>query len=244
MCRIFLDDCKFGYFGGCTGDGRSSELRAAPSLEAGVLDRAMRGDVFKELGRTNEWVAVEAPEYVDAWVSESYVTNGVVIPSRLNVRSGPNRNYAVLTVVEEGAKLEELDRFHSWVKVVPPKGSRVWIHVDYTESVPSEVGELVEEPGVIASESVVFDEVELVLPVLPLELDTQQDQGLEQTFVGRLDRANPGLYQLLSSDDQVMCLVRGRVEQLETWVDRWVGIEGLAYFIQASALPVLQPIEL
>ena len=117
-------------------------LRAAPSLEAGVLDRAMRGDVFKELGRTNEWVAVEAPEYVDAWVSESYLTNGVVIPNRLNVRSGPNRNYAVLTVVEEGTKLEELDRFHSWVKVAPPMGSRVWIHVDYTESVPSEVGRM------------------------------------------------------------------------------------------------------
>ena len=222
-----------------TGDRVS--LRAAPSLEAGVLDRAMRGDVFRELGRTNEWVAVEAPEYVDAWVSESYVTNGVVIPSRLNVRSGPNRNYAVLTVVEEGTKLEELDRFHAWVKVVPPEGSRVWIHVDYTELVPPEVGELVEEPGVIASEAVAYEEVELVLPVLPLELDTQQDQGLEQTFVGRLERANPGLYRLLSAEDQVLCLVRGRAEQLETLVDRWVGIEGLVYFIQASALPVLQP---
>ena len=41
-----------------TGDRVS--LRTAPSLEAGVLDRAMRGDVFKELGRSNEWVAVEA----------------------------------------------------------------------------------------------------------------------------------------------------------------------------------------
>ncbi|MFL2876789.1 MAG: SH3 domain-containing protein [Pontiellaceae bacterium] len=222
-----------------TGDRVS--LRTAPSLEAGVLDRAMRGDVFKELGRSNEWVAIEAPEYVDAWVSESYLTNGVVIPNRLNVRSGPNRNYAVLTVVEEGTKLEELDRFHAWVKVAPPKGSRVWIHVDYTESVPSEVGELVEEPGMIASEYVAFDEVELVLPVLPLELDTQQDQGLEQIFVGRLDRANPGLYRLLSAEDQVLCLVRGRMEQLETLVDRWVGIEGLVYFIKASALPVLQP---
>ena len=222
-----------------TGDRVS--LRTAPSLEAGVLDRAMRGDVFKELGRSNEWVAVEAPEYVDAWVSESYLTNGVVIPNRLNVRSGPNRNYAVLTVVEEGTKLEELDRFHEWVKVAPPEGSRVWIHVDYTESVPSEVGELVEEPRMIASKAVALDDVELVLPVLPLELDTYQDQGLEQTFVGRLDRANPGLYRLLSAEDQVLCLFRGRVEQLETLVNRWVGIEGLAYFIKASALPVLQP---
>ena len=222
-----------------TGDRVS--LRAAPSLEAGVLDRAMQGDVFKELGRSNEWVAVEAPEYVDAWVSESYLTNGVVIPNRLNVRSGPNRNYAVLTVVEEGTKLEELDRFHKWVKVTPPTGSRVWIHVDYTESLPSEVGELVEEPEMIISDSLAFDKVEMVLPVLPLELDTQQDQGLDQTFVGRLDRANPGLYQLLSAEGQVLCLVRGRVEQLETVVDRWVGIEGLVYFIKASALPVLQP---
>ena len=148
---------------------------------------------------------------MDAWVSESYLTNGVVIPNRLNVRSGPNRNYAVLTVVEEGTKLEELDRFHEWVCVVaPPEGSRVWIHVDYTESVPSEVGELVEEPRMIASKAVALDDVELVLPVLPLELDTYQDQGLEQTFVGRLDRANPGLYRLLSAEDQVLCLVRGR----------------------------------
>ena len=98
-----------------------------------------------------------------------------------------------------------------------------------------------EEPDVIASEAVAFEDVELVLPVLPLELDTQQDQGLKQTFVGRLERANPGLYRLLSAEDQVLCLVRGRVEQLETLVDRWVGIEGLVYFIQASALPVLQP---
>ena len=98
-----------------------------------------------------------------------------------------------------------------------------------------------EEPGMIASEYVAFDEVELVLPVLPLELDTQQDQGLEQIFVGRLDRANPDLYRLLSAEDQVLCLVRGRMEQLETLVDRWVGIEGLVYFIKASALPVLQP---
>ena len=222
-----------------TGDRVS--IRSAPSLEAEVLDRAMRGDVFRELGRTNVWVAVEAPDYVDAWVSESFLTNGVVIPSRLNVRSGPNRNYAVLTVVEGGTKLEELDRFHAWVKVAPPEGSRVWIHTDYTESILPDVGELAEEPGMIASEVLAFEEVKLILPVLPLELDAQQDQGLEQTFVGRLDRANPGLYRLLSAEDEVLCLVRGRGEQLEALVDRWLGIEGLVYFIQASNLPVLQP---
>ena len=36
--------------------------------------------------------------------------------------------------------------------------------------------------------------------------------------MGRLDRANPGLYQLLSSDDQVMCLVRGKWNNLKHWL--------------------------
>ena len=60
---------------------------------------------------------------------------------------------------------------------------RVWIHVDCTELVPPEIGNG-GRADVIASEAVAFEEVELVLPVLPLELDTQQDQGLKQTFVG------------------------------------------------------------
>ena len=93
-----------------------------------------------------------------------------MIPSRLNVRSGPNRNYAVLTVVEEGTKLEELDRFHSWVKVAPPEGSRVWIHVDYTELVLRRWG-MGGRAGVIASEAVAFDEWNCFTCVA-LELDT------------------------------------------------------------------------
>jgi hypothetical protein len=225
-----------------TGDRVS--LRAAPSLEAEVLDRAMRGDVFLELGRSNGWVAVEAPAYLDAWVDASYVTNGVVIANRLNVRSGPNQNYTVLRVVEGGTKLEELDRFHAWMKVVPPAGSRVWIYADYTEVVPSKVGELVEDLERMDLETVAYEEVKAVLPAMPLELDTQKNQGLEQTFVGRLERANPGLYQVVSADGEVLCLVRGRVEQLETLMDRWVGMKGLVYYIEASVLPVLQPVRI
>ena len=34
----------------------------------------------------------------------------------------------------------------------------------------------------------------------------------------------------------MLCLVRGRVEQLETLVDRWLGIEGLVYFIPGVGL--------
>ena len=66
-----------------TGDRVS--LRSAPSLEASLLDRAMRGDLLQEVSRSNGWVAVEAPAYLDAWVAAEFLTNGVVVPKRLNV---------------------------------------------------------------------------------------------------------------------------------------------------------------
>lgn len=214
-----------------TGDRVS--LRAAPSIDGALLDRAMRGDLLQEMGRTNGWVAVEAPAYLDAWVAAEFLTNGVVVPKRLNVRSGPNRNYAVLAVVEAGDVLVERDRFHEWVQVVPPEGSRVWISESFTERVSLERVELDSVTSVVEGEE--------ELPVLSLVLDDTVEQGVSGRFVGRLLRANPGLYQLVAEEDRVVCLVRGRAEQLEPLLEQDVVMEGLVYRIMASELAVLQP---
>lgn len=213
--------------------GDRVSLRAGPSVNGDLLDRAMRGDLLEEVDRTNGWVAVKAPAYLDAWVASAFLTNGVVVPKRLNVRSGPNRNYAVLAVVEAGDVLEERDRFHEWVQVVPPEGSRVWI----SESFVERVSMAREELELVAS---VVEEEE-ILPVLSLTLDDAVEQGVTGRFVGRLLRANPGLYQLVAEEGRVVCLVRGRAEQLEPLLDREVVMEGLVYRIMASELAVLQP---
>lgn len=213
-----------------TGDRVS--LRAAPSIDGALLDRAMRGDLLQEMDRTNGWVAVEAPAYLDAWVAAEFLTNGVVVPKRLNVRSGPNRNYVVLAVVEAGDVLVERDRFHEWVQVVPPEGSLVWISESFIERV------LIDEELEPVSSVV---EGEEILPVLSLTLDDTVEQGVAGRFVGRLLRANPGLYQLVAEEDRVVCLVRGRAEQLEPLLEQDVVMEGLVYRIMASELAVLQP---
>ena len=148
-----------------TGDRVS--LRSAPSLDSAVLNRAMSGEILKELDRTNNWIAVEAPHYMDAWVAASYVSNSMVTPEKLNVRSGPNRNYAVLTIVERGTKLKVMDRFNDWIKVTPPKGSCVWISSKYTESIAPEIGEM----DRYAPSSASLEKIEGVLPNLSLKLD-------------------------------------------------------------------------
>ena len=218
-----------------TGDRVS--LRSAPSLDSAVLNRAMSGEILKELDRTNNWIAVEAPHYMDAWVAASYISNGIVTPEKLNVRSGPNRNYAVLTIVERGTKLKVMDRFNDWIKVTPPKGSRVWISSKYTESIAPEIGEM----DRYAPSSASLEKIEGVLPTLSLKLDKEKKQGLEKAFIGRLEPANPGLFQIISENGESLCLVKGRNDQLEELVSHVVKIEGIIYFVQSTTLPILQP---
>ena len=114
-----------------TGDRVS--LRVRPDINAELLDRAMQGEELVFLGKTNGWVAVQAPNSLDYWVAGQYVQNGTVQPEKLNVRSGPSQNYSVVCVVNKGDSIALRGEFNEWLKIVPPAGSRVWISEDYTE---------------------------------------------------------------------------------------------------------------
>ena len=92
-----------------------------------------------------------------------------------------------------------------------------------------------------ASSTASLENIEGVLPTLSLKLDNQQKQGIEKAFIGRLEPANPGLFQILSENGESLCLVKGQYEQLEKLISHVVKIEGLIYFVQSTDLPVLQP---
>ena len=106
-----------------TGDRVS--LRAKPSLDGELLDRAMRGEEMVYFEQTNGWVAVQAPDSLNFWVAGEFIEEGVVLPKKLNVRSGPSRNYNVVAVVERDAALSVRGEFNEWLKIAPPIGSRV-----------------------------------------------------------------------------------------------------------------------
>ena len=98
-----------------TGDRVS--LRGAPSLEGELLDRAMRGEEMIFYEQTNGWVAVQAPDSLDFWVAGEFIVNGIVQPNKLNVRSGPSKNYHVVAVVEGDDKLAVRGEFNTWLKI-------------------------------------------------------------------------------------------------------------------------------
>ena len=231
-----------------TGDRVS--LRTKADLNAELLpDRAMRDEEFVFLGKTNGWVAVQAPSSLDFWAAGTYIQNGVVVPEKLNIRSGPSQNYSVVFVANKGDAVVLRGEFNDWVKIAPPAGSRVWISEKYTEVIkppkpePVPVVEIPEpepepEPIVMAPEPTKEE-----LKPLMLVLDDTKEQGVYDEIPGILRRANPGLYKLVliaGSLEEPICLVRGNEAQMERYLNRSMLIKGKKYWAKEVALPVLK----
>lgn len=234
--------------------GDRVSLRAKPDINSELLERAMKGEEFDFLGATNGWVAVQAPVTVDLWVAGEYVQNGKVLPAKLNIRSGPSQNYSVIAVVSQGDMLALRGEFNEWLKIAPPAGSRVWISEAFAERVEPPPPEPVPEPEPVV---VVEPEAEPVptplerpeeeLQPLVLVLDKSREQGTYDEIPGVLRRANPGLYKLvlIAGDiEEPICLVRGKKEQMESYLNRAMLIKGKKFWAQNVELPILQPIKI
>ncbi len=231
-----------------TGDRVS--LRAKPDINSELLDRAMRGEELVLLGKTNDWVAVQAPDSLNFWVSGEYIQNGIVVPEKLNIRSGPSQNYSVVFVANKGDSVALRGEFNEWIKIAPPAGSRVWISEKYTETI-----ELPKpEPMAVAPEPKPEPVVETPEPKIPelteeerkpllLVLDKNKEQGVYDEIPGVLRRANPGLYKLVlivGDLEEPICLVRGNEDQMKRYLNRALLIKGKKYWAKDVALPVLK----
>ncbi len=237
-----------------TGDRVS--LRAEPSLNGDLLDRAMRGDELVYCSETNGWVGVTAPKTLDVWVLGEFIQDDVVLPEKLNVRSGPNLNYPVVAAVKKGEKVEVRDEFNGWVKIVPPESCVVWISADYIKRIdlpieepkPENVAEEKPDPKEETPETVVKETpIKEELPALLLEIDGSRVQQTMVTVYGVLRRANPGLYQLVLIEgewEEPVCLIRGneaQKQELENLLNRSLRIKGRRYWLKSTYLPLIQP---
>lgn len=238
-----------------TGDRVS--LRAAPSLNGDLLDRAMSGDELIYYSETNGWAGVQAPKTLDVWVLAEFIQDNMILPEKLNVRSGPSLNYPVVAAIRKGDTVEVRGDFNGWLKIVPPESCVVWISADYVKHINPpveepepkiEVPEEKPEPEVKKPEEVIEEKPEEEeLPPLMLEIDGSRVQQVMVTVYGVLRPANPGLYQLVLIEDEweePVCLIRGseaQKEELEQLLNRSLRIKGRRYWLKSTYLPLIQP---
>ncbi len=159
-----------------TGDRVS--LRAAPDLNAVLLDRAMSGDQLLLADNSNpEWVGVRPPQKIDFWVNAEYIRNDVVLPARLNVRSGPSLSHGVVAILQRGKELTVRGTLDGWVRVAPPEEAIVWISRAYTDISPPKstgVGEPILVTGTEAPS--IEEESKIVITVESPKPDMQESE--------------------------------------------------------------------
>jgi len=170
--------------------GNRVSLRAAPDLNAVLLDRAMAGDQLLLADNSNpEWVGVHPPRHVTLWVRGEYILDGIVEPALLNVRSGPSAGHNVVGVVSRGKELTVRGKLDGWVRIAPPEEAVVWISRAYTafpSSQPSKSAATNEpvvmavnpEPADVVKESAIVITVEPSIPELAKVVEPKQEPAV------------------------------------------------------------------
>ena len=220
--------------------GNRVSIRLSPSIKGELLDRAMLGDHFSSVTESNGWQGISAPDFISAWVHSDYVSNNIVLPKKLNVRIGPNKNYGVLAILSEGQEVNQIEVFNEWIKINPPSNSVVWISKDFVSNVINIVKiESSEESNEILEEELIENTV--ITTNFSFDLNVNKEQGLFSEFQGRLSMSKYGLYKLTSENGEDICFIRGRKYQLEPLINNLLLLSGKKYFIDDLELPILQP---
>lgn len=106
-------------------------LRAAPSTDAQILFRLSQGYPLQVLERRGNWLRVQDFEGDQGWIARSVTANvphHIVKGTRVNLRSGPGTNHAIVGTVNYGEVLRTVRRQGNWVLVQNPNGrGNAWV---------------------------------------------------------------------------------------------------------------------
>jgi len=224
-------------------------VRAGPSENYSITGIIRKGDKVKLRGEFGRWLKIAPPTGTRVWISEQFVEP--VASSKPDVSEGtraPKPNPVALAEAEK-KKAEEEKR-----KVLEEKERLAREIQALKDRLKRE--EMEKKQALIQAEKARKTEMseEKEIPQAPrgtkplvLKLDKSKPQNVYEEIPGVLQRANPGLYQLvLISGDiaEPICLVRGEKKQMESLLNRSLLIKGYVNWIEGVDLPVIRPVKI
>lgn len=137
--------------------GNDVNIRGQATLYSEIVTRLNSGDsvtVIEQVirdkpkaGEPTQWAKIGIPPNVHVWVHASYIdaTNKVVLPRRLNVRTGPGENYSVVGLLEQGAPVKEIAMKGGWMEIEAPADAYAFVAATYVkqEGAPTTVPPIV-----------------------------------------------------------------------------------------------------
>ncbi len=114
--------------------GNNVNLRIGPSRRAEIVGQLPQGAEVRVVLTDGEWSAILPPAGTAGWIARSYLEDGMVTGSRVNLRAGPSVAYPSLMILEEGAELSVLEEVDGWAKIELPETVRLWMNSRYLSS--------------------------------------------------------------------------------------------------------------
>jgi hypothetical protein len=120
--------------------GNRVRLRAAPSLEGSILKELSAGSLCVVTGEVDEFYAIKPEASVKGYVFRSYVLDGVVEASNLNVRLEPDMGSIVLVQLKQGDKVQGTVCAGNpkWLSIDLPKNVRFFVAKNYVTNLGDE----------------------------------------------------------------------------------------------------------
>ena len=123
--------------------GDNVNVRGQASFIGEIVKRLNKGDavtvieqVIREkpkAGEPSQWAKISYPKGANVWVHNTYVSNSVVVPKRLNVRAGPGENYSVVGLIERGAAVKQVSTKGNWVEIEPSADAFAFVAAQYVK---------------------------------------------------------------------------------------------------------------
>ncbi|MBS0616260.1 MAG: SH3 domain-containing protein [Verrucomicrobia bacterium] len=114
-------------------------LRANADLDSRVVRELAKNDLLVITGEKNDFYMVEPPAGFKAYVFRSFVLDGVVEGSRVNVRLEPSLDSAVIGHLNSGDRIQGIISALNpkWYEIDPPSTSRLYVAKEFVDYVGS-----------------------------------------------------------------------------------------------------------
>jgi hypothetical protein len=117
--------------------GKKVRLRANADLDSRVIRELSRSDLVVVNGEKGDFYAVEPPAGIKAYVFRSFVLDGVVEGTRVNVRLEPSLDAPVIGHLNNGDRIKGgiSSLNNKWYEISPPSGTRFYVAKEFIDSI-------------------------------------------------------------------------------------------------------------
>lgn len=153
-------------------------LRLSPDLEGKVVHEVQKDHLLIVVGETDDFYAVAPPDHMKAYVFRTFVLEGVVEGSRVNVRLEPNLDSPIIAQLNSGDKVEGVvcQEKNKWLEIKPPASVVLYVFKDYLYKVGdihylSQVEERRKEINHLLNTAYLMSQEEMQKPFEEIDLD-------------------------------------------------------------------------